>query len=141
MLLAPRRMQTCLSPSLPVQQLRGERAVHVLCAWIHVQYAFLPCQAAHRLRGEVFLTPESANASANGFGRPKNSDRACLLVEDRMPLHASTGMYSVRAAEITLRGIPVSAKHHLLQRVLTQTPPMLGGVKAAHVPTARIRGM
>lgn len=54
-----------------------------------------------------------------------------------MALHTSTSMYSVRAVEITLRGIPVSAKYHLLQRVLRQTPPMLGGlggVIAAHAP-------
>lgn len=52
-----------------------------------------------------------------------------------MPLQASTGLNPVRAVEVTLRAIPVSAKHHLLQRVLTQTPPMLGGVMAAQVGT------
>ncbi|PON26180.1 hypothetical protein TGAM01_v205124 [Trichoderma gamsii] len=52
-----------------------------------------------------------------------------------MPLQASTGLNPVRTVEVTLRGIPVSARHHLLQRVLTQTPPMLGGVMAAQAFT------
>lgn len=53
-----------------------------------------------------------------------------------MPLQASTGLNPVRTVEVTLRRIPVSARHHLLQRVLTQTPPMLGGVMAAQVGTS-----